>query len=106
MIAASELSASAPTRPLTCSRFWLAGALSPLERRTRERMYARLVVAVLVVALLVALAVVALVIAGLVVGLCASRLLIDFGGGVLDRVRGLLLVVFALLTLIISAGAG
>jgi hypothetical protein len=69
-------------------------------------MYARLVVAVLVVALLVALAVVALVIAGLVVGLCASCLLIDFGGSVLDLVRGLLLVVFALLTLIISAGAG
>ena len=65
-----------------------------------------LVVAVLVVALLVALAVVALVVAGLVVGLRASRLLINLGGGILDRVRGLLLIVFALLTLIVGTGGG
>ena len=65
-----------------------------------------LVVAVLVVALLVALAVVALVVAGLVVGLRTSCLLINLGGGVLDRVSSLLLIVFALLTLIIGAGAG
>src|SRR5438067_5250884 len=65
-----------------------------------------LVVAVLVVALLVALAVVVLVVAGLVVGLCASRLLINLGGSALDLVRGLLLIVFGLLTLIIGAGGG
>src|SRR5437763_435232 len=65
-----------------------------------------LVVAVLVVALLVALAVVVLVVAGLVVGLRASRLLINLGGSALDLVRGLLLIVFGLLTLIIGAGGG
>src|SRR5436190_4762243 len=65
-----------------------------------------LVVAVLVVAWLVALAVVALVVAGLVVGLRAGRLLTNFGGGVFDLVCRLLLIVFALLTLIIGAGRG
>src|SRR4029450_6484161 len=106
VIAASELSASAPTRPLlTRSRFWGASTLIRLGLRDCERI-ARLVVAVLVVAFVVALAVVALVVASLIIGLGASCFLLDLGGGVLDLVRGLLLVVFALLTLIISAGAG
>jgi hypothetical protein len=68
--------------------------------RTRRDPAGTLAVAVLVFALIVALVVVALVVACLVVGLRAGRLLTDLGRGVLDLVRGLLLIVFTLLTLI------
>jgi len=97
---------SSATRPLAqaCGRAASAGIR--LGTENGERTPIGLVVAVLVVALLVALAVVALVVAGLVVGLRASRLLINLGRGILDRVRGLLLIVFALLTLIVGANGG
>ena len=88
---------SSATRPLAqaCGRAASAGIR--LGTENGERTPIGLVVAVLVVALFVA---------GLVVGLRASRLLINLGRGILDRVRGLLLIVFALLTLIVGANGG